>query len=35
MVIDMRDPVIGQHLKIAKPEEVGIPNLYRIPKITG
>ena len=31
----MRDPVPGQHLKIAKIEQGGVANLNCIPKITG
>jgi hypothetical protein len=34
MIIDMRDAVPGQHLQIVKPEEAGVPNLNRVPKVT-
>lgn len=34
MIIDMRNPVLGQHLKIAHTEEARVPDFHRIPKIT-
>jgi hypothetical protein len=34
MIIDMRYPELGKHLKIAHTEEAGVANLNRVPKVT-